>query len=49
MAIAVGPGGELVGRWIVAQIRGTAAHDEAEHHLRVAVINAGREGHQPNL
>ena len=36
--LAIGPRGKLIWRGIVSQIRRATAHNEAEHHLRFAVI-----------
>jgi hypothetical protein len=34
---------------MMTEIGRTAAHDEAEHHLRIAVVYAGSRRHKINL
>lgn len=45
LSLPVGPGGEFVWRRRVTQFGGTAAHDEAEHNLRLAILSIVRVSH----
>jgi hypothetical protein len=50
--LTIGPLGELIRCWIVTEIRRAPAHDEAEHHLRVAILAilvVERKNHQKFL
>ena len=45
LPLPVSPGGEFLRRRRVTQFGGAASHDEAEHHLRLAILSIVRVNH----